>query len=363
MIIKIKRFKDWGLFSKIAMISIVTILLLVGSISLFIVPLIEKNVIDERKARLQHVIDLSYSMMKKYDQQVTNGIISKKDAMKKARQDIKVLRYGANQSEYIFVITSEDCKMVMHPIKPALDGKELSQTKDKMGKLLFSEMVEVCKKNSHGFVNYYWPKPGFENPVPKLSYLKLFEPWGWIAGTGVYIDDLEANIRAIKTKIYTIIFITILISLALTFYIARRISKPVKQSAEFAKKIATGDLTSVLDIDQKDEVGGVAISLNHMVKNLGVMFGELSQNAETLSSSSTELAAISDQLNSAAFQTSDKVGNIASAVEEMNASVTAISASAEQSLAGVNVMSTAAQEMTGTLGEISQNTEKANKTT
>ncbi len=360
---RIRKFKDWSLFKKIATISIVTIVLLVGSISFFIIPVVEKNIMDERQAGLENVINLSYSLMEKYNSQVKNGDLTKKQAMTQVKEDIKALRYGANQSGYVFIVKSENCSIVMHPIKPSLDGKDVSETRDKKGKRLFVEMVELSKKDSQGVVEYYWAKPGLEEPVQKLSYIKLFEPWGWIAATGVYIDDVEAKISIIKTKIYSIILLTIIISLVLTFYIAKRISQKVKLGVEFAEKIASGDLTGVLDIHQQDEVGNLAGSLNNMVGKLNEMFADLSENAENLSSSSIELAAISDQLNSSAFQTSDKVGDISSAVEEMNASVTAISASAEQSLMGVDVVTAAAKEMTGKFFEITHDTEKATKTT
>lgn len=360
---RIKRFKDWNLFFKISTISIVTIFLLVGSISLLIIPLIEKNLMKERQGSLQNIINISTSLIEKYNRMAGEGKISKDDAMKTVLENIKALRYGIDLDEYIFIISDKDCRMVMHPVKSDLDGTELCQTQDKKGKLLFTEMVTVCRQNGQGFVNYFWPKPGSEDPVEKLTFLKLFEPWGWIVGTGVYIDDVKIAINEVRIKIYSIILVAVLISLLLTVYIAKRISAPVRQGVRFAEKISTGDLTGLLEIDQKDEVGILAGALNKMVKNLGLIFDEFSGNSENLSSSSTELAAVSDQLNSAAFQTRNKVGSIASAVEEMNESVTAISVSAKQSLTRVDTMASAAEQMRGNIGEISGNTEKANQKT
>ena len=70
----------------------------------------------------------------------------------------------------------------MHPIKPELEGKSMSEVKDPTGKVLFVEFVNVVKASGAGFVDYLWPKPGSEKPVQKLSYVKGFEPWGWIVG-------------------------------------------------------------------------------------------------------------------------------------------------------------------------------------
>lgn len=86
-------------------------------------------------------------------------------------------------------------RMVMHPIKPSLDGTDLSTFKDPKGKKLFVEMATVCKKHGEGTVDYMWPKPGHDEPVKKLSYVKLFEPWGWILGTGVYLERAEKSFK------------------------------------------------------------------------------------------------------------------------------------------------------------------------
>jgi methyl-accepting chemotaxis protein len=81
--------------------------------------------------------------------------------------------------------------MVMHPIKPELDGKDLRDFKDPAGKHLFVEFVEAVKKDGAGSVHYLWPKPGSDQPVPKISYVKEFKPWDWIIGTGIYVDDIN----------------------------------------------------------------------------------------------------------------------------------------------------------------------------
>jgi methyl-accepting chemotaxis protein len=76
-------------------------------------------------------------------------------------------------------------KMVMHPIKPSLNGQDLSDFKDPNGKHLFNEFVKVCREKREGFIDYMWPKPGYDKPVLKLSYVKLFKSWNWVVGTGI----------------------------------------------------------------------------------------------------------------------------------------------------------------------------------
>jgi methyl-accepting chemotaxis protein len=91
--------------------------------------------------------------------------------------------------------------MVMHPIKSSLDGANLSSSKDPKGKFLFNEMVQIVTQNGKGVVNYLWEKPGFTTPQAKISFVEGFKPWGWIIGTGVYADDIDALVVKEKQKL------------------------------------------------------------------------------------------------------------------------------------------------------------------
>ncbi len=126
---------------------------------------------------------------------------SKEEATKenqdKAKAAIKRLRFGVDG---YFWINDYTPKMVMHPANPALDGKDLGQNKDPNGKLLFNEFVAVANKSGKGVVDYMWPKPGFEKPQPKISFVEGIKEWNWIVGTGVYADDIDALIAKEKEK-------------------------------------------------------------------------------------------------------------------------------------------------------------------
>ncbi len=117
----------------------------------------------------------------------------------KAKNLVKSLRYGPEMKGY-FWINDLHPRVVMHPYKGQLEGKDLSDLKDPKGKHLFLEMAKICKENGEGFVDYMWPKYGADKPVPKLSFVKLFKPWGWIVGTDVYIDDIEKITASQKAK-------------------------------------------------------------------------------------------------------------------------------------------------------------------
>jgi len=105
---------------------------------------------------------------------------------------VKSSRYGKHG---YFWINDKTPTMIMHPLKPALDGKNLSKSKDPNGVHLFNKMVEVVNEKENGFVQYSWSKPGSTKAVPKISYVKEFKEYGWIIGTGAYLEDLTAQMK------------------------------------------------------------------------------------------------------------------------------------------------------------------------
>lgn len=127
------------------------------------------------------------------------GELTEENAKKAALDLIKTLRYHGG--EY-FWINDTQPRMIMHPIKPELDGQELSDYKDSSGKLLFVEIAKTVQQNAkgEGFIDYHWAKPGSTDPVPKVSHVKLFKPWGWIVGNGVYVDDVIASSAEVRNK-------------------------------------------------------------------------------------------------------------------------------------------------------------------
>jgi len=148
-------------------------------------------------------------------------------------------------------------------------------------------------------------------------------------------------------------------ALGLGIYLSITITRPLRKGTVFAEKMAEGDFRETIDIDQKDEIGTLAKALNNMGSNLKRMTRDITAGVDTLSSSSTELSAISHQMSSGANQTSEKSNTVSIAAEEMSANMSSVAAAAEQASTNVNMMATASEEMTATISEIAQSTEKA----
>ena len=173
--------------------------------------------------------------------------------------------------------------MVMHPIKPELNGKPMLDTKDPAGKPLFAEMVRVVKAETSGFVGYLWPKPGSDTAVDKLSYVKGDNGWQWIIGTGIYTDDLDA---AFWRQLLVDLLIAGLV-IGVLIYISTRVMysivdplKKVQRSIERAE--LNGDLSQRVEIDQQDEVGRMAASFNSLMSRLQLTITEVNEVMEAV---------------------------------------------------------------------------------
>jgi len=183
----------------------------------------------------------------------------------------------------------------------------------------------------------------------------------WYIGTTQDEEEFLAAPRAIRNFILIIGLISGLIAVVLIFISSKAIVNPVNEAVKGLKDIVEGegDLTQRLEVKTKDEVGELSIWFNTFMAKLQTMIKDISQGVDTLSSSSTELSSISEQMTDGAKETSEKSGNVSAAVEEMTANLNSVSAAMEQSSTNTDTVATAAEEMNSTINEIAQNAENA----
>ncbi len=258
-----------------------------------------KELINRKKAELEAYTQIAFKAMEKFYNQ--NDETSKEQA----KEIIKNLRYG---KDGYFWINDYESKMVMHPTNPKLDGQSLDSFKDPNGVHLFNEMVAVVKKDGKGFVPYMWPKPGFEKPQPKLSFVQGFEKWHWIIGTGVYIDDIDASVEAEKTHINAMIKNTLILngivgilSVIVVFFVSLwiirfSINKPIEHITDTLKNFDNNLNTTIL-VTTKDEIAVIANSFNKVINDLKALIGEAKNASRQNSDSSKELESASEKLS------------------------------------------------------------------
>jgi methyl-accepting chemotaxis protein len=286
--------------------------------------------LEERQNAVRQTVETVHGVLASFQQQAAKGTISEEQAKSMALNTIQALRYG--NGEY-FWINDMQPRMVMHPIKPELNGKDLSQNQDPTGKHLFIEFVNVVKASGSGFVWYLWPKPGKEQPVQKVSFVKGFAPWGWLVGSGVYVDDVDSVIgaRALMAGIGALALMAILS--ALGYWISRSLLHQLGGEPAYAtaamQRIARGELDFHIELRYPDPT-----SLLHEMELMRGSFvrivGKVRSSSEGVALASAEIAQGNTDLSSRTEHEASSLQETSSAMEQFDATVKQNADSARQ---------------------------------
>jgi methyl-accepting chemotaxis protein len=222
--------------------------------------------------------------------------------------------------------------MIMHPFKPALNGHDVSGLADPNGLHLFVEMSRIAQTSGAGSLYYMWPRPGSDKPVKKVSYVKAFAPWGWVIGTGTYIDDVDKAWRVTALKTGVIALVCLLLLLGISLSIARSIFSSMLLLRERIKDVAhgEGDLTKRVEIDAHDEVGEVAHWFNQFMDMLQGTMSQVKTNALQVASGAEEISSAAGRTAEGAREQSDQIHQVAAAMQEMAAAVGEVSNNSRQ---------------------------------
>lgn len=216
-------------YLKIILPTILTILLFILTIFLIIIPRFKQNIMDGKREMIKELTNSAWSILSKYESDERAGLLSREEAQKTAISRIQYLRYGEENKDY-FWITDMTPKMIIHPYRYDLNGKDLRNFTDPHGKKLFVEFVNTVQKSGSGYVDYMWQwKDDSLHIVPKLSYVRLFESWNWVIGTGIYIEDVKMEISALTKRL-------LWISVGISFAIAFLLFYILKQSLNIERK-------------------------------------------------------------------------------------------------------------------------------
>jgi len=282
---------------------------------------------DFKKQEITSVVESYHTTLKALDESVKNKSITLEDAQKEAANFITSIRYNGNN--YLWVQDASS-NMISHAANPKINGTNLSGAKDVEGKLLFQEMSQIASSKGEGFVEYKAIKPGGTEPKQKTAYVKMFKPWGWIIGTGVYVDDIEEISGKTFSKIMTMFVATLVALIFLTFFISRSITEGCTRTEKALKEIATGDgdLTKRLEVTGKDEISGIALSFNVFIEQVGDIISEIRSVSETIDKNSTGLSRLAESSSQSCVKQHQSIDSVASAMNELSATNEQVSASA-----------------------------------
>ena len=288
---------------------------------------LKKNLLEDRKVKTRHVVETAYGVLEYYDSLTKTGKMSREDAQRNAMAEIKNLRY--EDKEY-FWLNDMYPKMIMHPYKSELDGTDLSDYKDPNGKKLFVEFVDTVKNHKAGFVDYMWPKPNYKDPVPKISYVKGFEPWGWVIGSGIYIDDVNALFWTEAGKYISISLVTGIVIFLLGIYVTHITTAALNKAVEASNRLADGDLTVTIEKEGSDETGQLLSSMKNMVEKLRHIVGDVKYASDNVASGSKQMSLSSEQMSQGASEQASSIEEISSSMEEMGANIRQNAENAQQ---------------------------------
>ena len=332
--------------------SIVMLLVLAG----LMLQQIHGDLYKAKALKTRHVVESAMGVLKHF-QGLESGGLAREDAQKQAMEVIRGLRY--DQDDY-FWINDMTPVMVMHPTNPKLEGQNLSGLKDPDGKFLFNEMVALAKQSGSGQVDYRWPKPGSAEPVPKISYVELFQPWGWILGSGIYVDDVQTEFREQALRAVGILVVITLLLAALVTLIARSIARPLDEAVSAMANIASGeaDLTRSLDNHGRDELTALGGHFNAFTGKLRGVIGESLQAAGSLNEASQSLGEIAGNAQQHSQQQSQQMELVATAINEVSYAVQDVAKNAEHAASEVRLAEQQAlqgqQNIDGSLRQIDQ---------
>jgi methyl-accepting chemotaxis protein len=401
---KFMGFLKLNIMMKVLLMVVALIVIFVGSIFFYILPNQEQTLITQKENEVKGQIQTAWTLVYNLFEQAMTGTLTMDEAKSLAAEEMSSIRYGEGDTGYFF-ITDLNANMIMHPINVEMNGTDQSGYKDTNGKAIFVEMANVVKQDGKGFVNYVWQYGDDANRIePKISYVKGFEPWGWVIGTGVYVVDVDEAISAMRLQFIIVAVIMMVACIGLLILIIGTITRNLNKIVKVTNKLALGDTKQKIAVKSSDETGQMAQALGEvisyqwdisqvlervaegdltmdvqpksdkdtlgnaiskMIKNLRQLIKQVDNNAQNMVSASEQLASASEQSGSATEQIANVSQQIAKGaveqtkgIDEVNTALDELSKAIESVGGGSNEQSKAVEQATGIVEQVSSAAEQ-----
>lgn len=336
------RKKLWGLIG--LLIALLLAFEVVAYTSLY------RELLDDRKAQVKEQVESAYSLISYYESQ--SDQLGLETAQQQAKQAIAALRYGNGG---YFWINDYQHTLIMHPLKPQLNGKDLTNTQDASGQFHWQAMVNVVTKEGEGYVEYTYKGPQVDKPEEKVSYVKGLKNWGWIVGSGVFLSDVKETFwTEVRTSALVESFVVI-IALVLSSVIVRSIVQPLQAVTQHLQTIAGGDLTAKLELNRKDELGKLANSANYMSDSLSKTLGQVAIAIDELQAVSTQMLSNTTATQQGMNSQFNEVEKLATAMNEMSYSIRDVANNAKDTASATLSVQDVTRSSSSDLNETNQN--------
>ncbi|WP_296989230.1 methyl-accepting chemotaxis protein, partial [Thalassospira sp. UBA1131] len=355
------KLSNFSLSTKLRMVLVMTAFAL-GGLAIFDLVTLRSALVEEKKANVRQVVEMTSSTFNHYDQLAKAGEITLEEAQNRATEFIQNARYDGNN--YVFVL-GLDTKVILHPLQPKLNGQNGKQVIDVNGVPVLDEMVKAARHPEGGFLTYEWNKPGYDGVFPKLAYAETFKPWGWVITTGVYIDDVDEIFwRTAINDIAVAIGMLIVIGMA-GLAIDRSTTRPLRTITAALSRVAQGDTSVATDgQDRKDEIGDLARALEVFLESrkkadrlqqeqeaanqqqierakridarIKAFENDVESNLTGVNAALSQLRSTASEMAGQSDLTTNKAANVAAATEQAATNVDTVAAAAEQLAAAID---------------------------
>ncbi len=277
----------------------------------------------EIKSQVQSTMAI---MQAEYDKYMA-GEKTEEEAKYDAKETIRAMRYRDDQSGY-FWIDDTDYILVMHPILVENEGNNRYDLEDPNGVMIVQSIVKVCQTpEKGGFNEFYFTKSDGVTVAPKIAYSQIFEPWGWIVSTGNYVDDitlakedtqksLDGQYNSMLLRVDVMFVVAIVVALVIAFVVARVITAPLRKIQEFAGHISEGDLTTDVEVKQKNEIGQTSDALRVAQDNMRELLHGITNVAEGVNGVLHQFESAFNNMRESIRQVSEAVNSIADNVSQ-----------------------------------------------
>jgi methyl-accepting chemotaxis protein len=283
--------------------------------------LLRSTRIDERKNDLVNVGHVGLAIVEEYAALAKSGAMSEQDARKEALRRLRDVRYG--EDGYFLVIDSTP-RMLMHPMKPATEGKDLAGLADADGRHHYVAFAQAAQSPNGGFVDYVFPRPHSTEPVRKLGYVVRYAPWDWIIATGVYVDDVDnAFFRSMYFACGLLVALAGLLAAlvaAVNRSIVRTIGGDPRAAARIADGIARGDLAMPIDA-QRAHAQSLLRAIGSMREALTAMIARIKHASDNVAQASDDIASGNADLSTRTIEQATSLQQTAASMSQITEQV------------------------------------------
>ena len=324
------------------------------------------EMVADREHETQVLVEVAVSNIQGLYDQIATGEISEYQAKSLAMESARAARFG--QGDYFFIF-DDNHRMVMHPVNRQLEGQDVSGLSDPDGVQLIVELARAANAGGE-FVRYSWTREGSDDPVPKISYAAAFEPWGWIVGTGVYVDDIDTAFWEQVRWMGLLVLVVTLVSVAVAYLVSSTVSKGIGSMTSTMRRLANGETDLTVPYrDLRNEIGEMAQAVEVFRANAVEKIALEEQQKETERRAEVEKRAamnkmadgfeagvghIVEGVTSAATEMQATAESMSTIAEETSSQATTVASAAEQASANVQTVAAATEELGSSIDEISR---------